>query len=219
MIKAICLDLGKVVVNFDYRVDVLARIIEGFDGKVAPVFEALGFTHLGDGTQEVTYERIDTGEIPHRQLWQTVYQRGGISPDKMPIELFTLLSMNHLKPFLPVVELIKKLQRQYKIVAVSNGPFDVLYLCELLRIESGIQWAKVFVSAEYRLKKPGLLDNVVTWLKEEGITPAETVFVDDIQKYVDAALKRNFGGAVLFDASKESAEILEQKLVELGVCV
>ena len=79
----------------------------------------------------------------------------------------------------------------------------------------GLWFREVFISGERGHKKPDLFNNVLAFLRTENVNPADCVFVDDIQDYVDAATRLAIP-SICFDGSKQDASILKKALAKLG---
>lgn len=217
MIKQIWFDLGKVLVDFRERKDVLAEIVARYCGKVDAIINAI----FPPGYGEHVYELLDNGSMTTNMLWQRTCELGSISPDKLPFEDFSVLFRSHLKPIVPMIKYARELQERYPLVAVSNSNSRWVS-DELLEKQCGIRFLRAFHSFEEGVKKPGLLSRVMDWARSLGVEPHECVFVDDIKKYTDAAAELGIQ-AICHDASVEPVEaqvkLLRQKLEAVGVCV
>jgi FMN phosphatase YigB (HAD superfamily) len=99
---------------------------------------------------------------------------------------------------------------------VSNGDSEgVRHLTYHLMGSYGLRFKEIFISAERRCKKPQLLLTVSNYLRENGIRAEYCVFIDDIETYTQAATRLGIP-AIQFDATKQSADELEQALAALG---
>lgn len=215
MIKQIWLDLGKVLVYFDERTEVLVRIVKASGGNTDTVRRI-----FGPGRGESVYEDLDLGRVSHEDLWNTICQFAKIPPERLSLSLFSALYVNHLRPILPTISLVARLQEKYHLVVVFNGDFGSIYAVRLLESHFGLRFQKVFISSLCQLKKPGLLNCALVWAEKRGSLPAECVFVDDVEAYINEANRLGVLG-ILYDATveplEEQAQVLERKLRACGV--
>jgi FMN phosphatase YigB (HAD superfamily) len=210
-VRAILVDFGNVLVYFDKRTDILKRIALGFDGRED------GIDELFPGEGEAQYESIDSGAMTHKELWQKFCEVSGIAQAVLPLDMFSVLYVEHLRPVKLVVDLLRRVQDRYHLVGVSNGDFGSVYVCRLLEVHYGIKFLAAFVSCDFGVKKPALIDRAVVALRRLGrIAPEECVFVDDVPAYVEAAKQYGMKG-IVFDARHDSVDDLEERLRFFGV--
>jgi hypothetical protein len=102
-------------------------------------------------------------------------------------------------------ELIQRLRKKYKVVALTNmGP-------EMFGLWAG-KWGfshvydDVYYSGQFKIKKPDARIFQII-LKKTNSTPQSTVFLDDTAENVNAARKLGMHGIVFKDAKGAEAEL------------
>ncbi|OGZ55410.1 MAG: hypothetical protein A3H64_03520 [Candidatus Ryanbacteria bacterium RIFCSPLOWO2_02_FULL_45_11c] len=197
-VKAVLWDIGRVLVSFENRQEVLCRIAKRFSSDGTP--DTSCFSGLF-GRSLLGY--LDTGQISHRALWKITCEAARIHPRKLPWHRFTVLYVEHLKPVLPVLEVIRRVQESYITVAVSNGDFGSTYAIDMLETHYGIRFKKRFESWQVGVKKPCLYKYVLNFLESEhAINADEVVCVDDIIEYITVANRIGMRG-IVFNATTE----------------
>jgi|SRR3989344_656763 len=211
-VKAVLWDIGRVLVSFEDRRDVLCRIARRFSSDGTP--DTSCFSGLY-GQSLLGY--LDVGQISHRALWKMTCGAARIHPRKLPWHRFSALYVEHLKPILPIVEIARRVQESYVMVAVSDGDFGSTYAIDMLETHYGIRFHKRFESWQVGVKKPCLYKHALNFLESEHtINADEIVCIDDIMEYVEVADHLGMRG-IKFDARVDGAEFLIARLVENGV--
>jgi len=195
MIKAVVFDFGNVICRFDNKV-VLGRIAENTGKSTAEL-------------EELVYQNSDL---------TTAYERGVVSSDEFFQRISAICGLRmsqaefiraYTDKFIPIpetYELIHSLSRRYKLGLLSNtSAWDFEY---------GIRTTEVFplfdavtVSFQVHALKPEK-EIYVDVLANLGVRPHECVYIDDIEKYVEAA--KGLGmNAVQYRSPKELDESLK----------
>jgi len=227
-IRIILTDLGNVVCSFWDRYELLQRIAIFLEGDPAGI-DAI-FPEVPDPGQhnEGRYAKLDLGKISLEQLHSALLYHCRIPPTHQthevkivsPFETFYQLYSSHLEPRMDVIGLYQALQGQsMRFAVVSNGDRAARAFADRLAYQGLMTWEKIFVSSEFGLAKPYIFKSVVVpWLNSQQLWPDQCVFIDDLQKYVDAARDLGMHG-ICFDASKQPVKTLKTELAKLGVTV
>jgi putative hydrolase of the HAD superfamily len=194
MHKAILFDLGKVLVNFDFR-RAYAQLEPLCGYEMAEIRRRLAATGL--------VERLETGLIEPRDFVPPVCEALGIPADYDGFRrIFNCIFDETLIP----EELLERLAKRYRMVLVSNT--NAMHF-EILRQNYGHMlrhFHRLILSHEVRAMKPNPAIYQAA-VEAAGCRPEECFYTDDIAVFVEAA--RNLGiDAVLF----ESREQLEREL-------
>ena len=202
--KAILWDLGNVLVSFDSRNAVLEKIAKHFGcDHLPPLFGDQG---------EAAFEKLDTGELSHVDLWKAVCKAGSINPRKMTLSMFSALYVTHLRPHEDNIKLFQSLQSRFAMFVVSNGDFGSEFVYRMLSNDYGLHFRHAYISHHCQVKKPGLLKVVAeNNLRTFGIRPEECVYVDDIADYIEAGSSLVFN-TVHYDARHHSSNVLLEKI-------
>src|SRR3989344_866047 len=148
---------------------------------------------LGEMKLEQIYKVLSKiTQIPQELIWDRFYGRAGLHSE--------------------VVEIIKDLKKNYKIILFSN------FFAEILRKlldKHGIKdlFDEIIISSEHKMKKhnPEFFDLLV---KKTGIDKNEILFIDDTKQHVDAANELGIK-SILFKNTKQ----LKTDLKNLGITV
>ena len=199
VIKAILLDLGKVIVPFDFSIGY--RAIQGRCGLTPEVIrERIRATGL--------VPQLETGVIePHDFVRRLC---AALEADISYGEFCEIWSSIFSKPTLLPEAFIEALKARYKLILVSNT--NAIHFEMIRETYPLLRHFDAFVlSFEVQAMKPSpVIFEAAT--KAAGCLPEECFFTDDIPEYVEAA--RSFGiDAVQF----ESFPILENALRARGV--
>ena len=213
-VKAVLWDIGNVLVSFENRQDVLCRIARRFSSDGTPNISC--FSGLF-GRSLLGY--LDTGQISHRALWKMTCLSARIHPRKLPWHRFTALYVEHLRPVLPVLEVVRRIQESYIVVAVSDGDFGSTYAIDMRETHYGVRFQKRFESWQVGVKKPSLYTCALNYLESSHVIHAdEVVCIDDIASYIGAANRIGMRG-ILFNAITELPQVLITRLAQNGVHV
>jgi putative hydrolase of the HAD superfamily len=186
MHKAILFDLGKVLINFDFRRGY--RALEGLcPYTAAEIPRRLAGTGL--------VERFETGLVEPREF---VSQMCGILDLKVDFDQFSQIWSSIFTDILLPESMLEGLRRRYRLVVVSNTNalhFEMVRqtYAHLLR-----HFDHLVLSYEVHAMKPRP-EIFRAALECAGCPPAECFYTDDIVAYTDAA--RGMGiDAVTFES-------------------
>lgn len=119
----------------------------------------------------------DKGLMPIDQMFEYLSMFTGITKDEIWEKLY-----GRYKPNQEILEIIKKLRRNYKIFLFSNFVSQILN--HLLEINDLTRYFdEVIVSSDYGVKKPDpkFFDILV---KKAGVSKDEIIFIDDLKENV-----------------------------------
>ena len=217
MSRYILTDMGNILTRFKLRPNVIGEILAGF-GVATRNWAKLPADPVAPH-EEGWYHGLDLGMFSLYDVWKQLTAHGNIPETACPFPLFVSLWCRHLEPIEGVARLYQRLQQEFPLVVISNGDSEgVRHIAFHLADVYGLRFRKVFISGEYGRKKPDLFNDVLAFLYAENVNPADCVFVDDIEAYVDAATKIGIP-AIQFDGSKQDASVLKEALVKLGFSV
>lgn len=122
----------------------------------------------------------DTGQMTTEKFYQTLSEVTGISPNLIWEKFY-----ENRKPDKEVVNIIKKLKKNYKIILFSN------FLAELLRkllVQQKIEklFDEIIISSEHKLAKPDP-DFFDLLIKKSQVKKDEILFIDDRIENVSGA--------------------------------
>ena len=174
MIKAIIFDYGNIISSVDNN-----RFFEEISratGKTGAELDQL----IGNSSDEL--RKYEAGLITSDQFFERVVKQRGLNLDKKAfIKLFT----GRLTPIAETHELIRRLKKGYKLGLLSNtNEWDYEY--EIKRCGVFSLFDSVTVSFKVGAMKPDrkiYLDA----LDKLGVRADESVYIDDVREYADAA--------------------------------
>lgn len=171
-VKNIVFDLGGVVMNIDFA-------------KTEAAFAALGFTgfqhYYTQFHASPLFEDFETGKISVDDFTKGIRDHAGINlGDADIVRAWNALLLD----FSPaVIRLLQKLKTRYRIFLLSNtNRLHYQAFQEILHAATGMFLEDIFERTYYShdisLRKPGeaIYRKVV---EENGLIPAETLFIDD----------------------------------------
>ena len=182
-VKAIIFDFGGVLINIDYNATIRA-------------FQELGINDFdamySQAAQSNLFDEIETGKISAQRFINGLldYLPHGTSPNKV-VEAWNAMILDVPSS---AVELVKHLKQEgYKVFLLSNTNeihIDLAYR----------EWDKVsgqrpqdifdhvYLSNEIGMRKPDteIFEFVC---REQGLTPSETLFIDDSVQHIHGAKK------------------------------
>lgn len=180
MIRNIIFDFGGVIYDIDHKLSKLA-------------FENLGikdFDELyGHQIQTEIFEKIETGQIDDREF--LTYLKKFLPKDVSIKDIENawcalLLGFNTKK-----IELLISLKKNYKLYLLSNSNV-IHYRRFILELNEFIDFRSLFdgvyFSHEQGLRKPDK-DFYQLLLEQNNLSPHESLFIDDLDKNVEAAEK------------------------------
>jgi len=182
-IKNIIFDLGKVLLNLDFDASIKAFLELGLNREVLTPQQAYAdpiFYNL-----EVGKVTPDEFRIRVRQM----LQNPNLS-DKQINEAWCAMILDIPEKH---VRLLQKLGKKYQIFLFSNtNRIHINRLHNEFKIEHGIEFPslfqKVFYSFEIHERKPDLASYQKV-IELSGVNPAETIFIDDLEKNITGAQK------------------------------
>jgi epoxide hydrolase-like predicted phosphatase len=173
-IKAVIFDLGGVLVRTDNK-EPRRKLAERY-GMTYEEIDRLVF-------DSETAIRGAMGGVNIRDHWEWIAQQLKLSPEELAFfekQFWGGDTLDHA-----LVEFIRLLKPRYKTALLSNAWDD---LRETLRNRWGILdiFDEVAISAELKMAKPD--PSIYEWIvRRLGVAPGEAVFVDDMQRNIDAA--------------------------------
>lgn len=199
MIRSVIFDLGNVLINYDPR---KAGLRFAKDCRV-PIVKVLA--HFFASPMERAYT---CGEVTSRQFYEYSKQALKFSADYRTFSHY----WNDIFEENPGMEhLLRKLKKHYPLYLISNT--NQLHFDYLLRHYPHIfrHFKKTFPSHRVGCRKPDreIYDTVLKAIK---LRPEETVFIDDVAKFVRGARRAGMY-AVRFSSLKR----LERDLGKLGI--
>lgn len=190
MIKAIIFDLGGVV-TIEYKelfYDSLANALGVSDRQMKDIL-AKWHSELTRG--EKTIKEMYTSVI--RQLGKDI-TADDMLEKHMEIMKKTILGWNN-----KVVEYVKELREKYLVACLTNSEIEPT---EYNRNRGLFDlFEKAFISTEMGMEKPD--ENIyLAALKDINCKPEETVFIDNIPEFVEAAEKVGMKGIIFKDSNQ-----------------
>ncbi|MBI3984594.1 MAG: HAD family phosphatase [Candidatus Levybacteria bacterium] len=150
--------------------------------------------------------RWDKGELSLERVYEILSEITGIPKEQIWEKFYSKAELNE-----DVVEIIKKLKRNYKVFLFSNFVSELLRkLLESHKITDIFD--EIIISSEYKMRKPDPRFYELL-LKTAGVKAEEILFIDDRQENIEAA--KVFGiNTVLFKDVKTLKDNL--KLMQLS---
>lgn len=170
----IIFDLGRVLVDFDFR-----KVVRGLK-RYSPL----------------TKKQI-RGYFVETPLWDA-FERGTIEPEDFFLQLSKDLHLTKLsfREFIPLwndiftekpgtVSILRRLRGRYRLALLSN--VNIMHWDHIVKTHDFMQWFDhPIASCAVGQRKPGL-DIFRTTLAIAGVKPSQAVFVDDMIEHVLAA--------------------------------
>lgn len=120
--------------------------------------------------------------------------------------------VENFEPIQETHDLIYKLSRDFSIGILSNISVDVFYYIKKNGLIPDISYDSTVISAELKVVKPekAIFDIA---LSKAAVSPAEILFIDDIQENIEAAVSFGWNG-ILFDTNnpQKSIQLVEAKI-------
>ncbi|MDR3598632.1 HAD family phosphatase [Clostridium sp.] len=200
MIKNIIFDLGNVLLNFDPIEYVKSKVIED---KVEEIYKSI--------FKSEEWPMLDRGAITEEEARTNIINRKIENTDFINSVFENWYDI--LNPIETSVEVLKKLKEKgYKVFYLSNFHFAAFeYVTKkhdfFELFDGGV------VSYKEKLLKPEkeIYEKIVD---KYEIEPSETVFIDDMQVNVEAAMKLGIKGIILDDPQNLK---LELKKLEVNI--
>jgi HAD superfamily hydrolase (TIGR01509 family) len=184
-----------------------AIIFDFFDVLHADPFQAWMRTHglTRQGKQAEASRLLDLNQISIAEFFSRLAEVSGQTQDEVADEFEAAMALDE-----SAVAIVRELRPNYKTALLSNAHGD-----ELRPVLSKHDLAELFdvvaISGEVGHAKPSaeIFHHV---LAELGVSPEETLFIDDNAENIQAAERLGIVGIVHTDAQS-----LRQQLVKLGV--
>ena len=194
-IKNIIFDLGGVIYAVDYH-------------KTIGAFEALGIEDFesvyAKAGQSDLFDDLEVGKISKAVFCERIMQLSGA---KISEEEITNAWNAMLLDFMPdALECLKSLNGRYRVFLLSNtNEFHIQEIAnrvgEAAFTDFCALFEQVYLSHELGLRKPH--SEVFTHIvKEQGLSPAETLFIDDSIQHVQGAIKAGIKAHHLKDGAR-----------------
>jgi epoxide hydrolase-like predicted phosphatase len=181
MIRCVISDLGKVILFFDN--DIFFKKIAEYSPFSKEEIAALTSAHFK------LVEYFDKGKMTPEEFYRRVTKT---FKAKIDYENFYSIYNEVFSPNPPVLELMKKLKRNYRMLLLSNT--DVMRFGFIKKkFPEILIFDEYILSYEVGLMKPDLRIYQKA-LKKAGAEARECVFIDDINKNVEAAIKLGIHG-------------------------
>ena len=202
-IKHIFFDLGNVLLNLDYerarnQFEELLGKEWDFDKGVMEANELFAAFQTGQLSEEDFFEGLQK-KAPHPVEKEALIAAWNSMLDNLPWQRFAML---------------RRLKNQYQLFLISNtNPTHLRHLNRILREENGLglkDFETLFVKTYYSFKmgmgkpNPAVYQHLI---KDSGVLPQATLFVDDLKENVQAAEGAGMKG-YLHDPNEEIAEVL-----------
>ena len=179
--KAIIFDLGGVILNIDYN---LTR----------KAFENAGIKNFHDmysqASADELFSSLETGKISNDNFYKEFNKRTGLNLPVEQIEhAWNAMLLTFREDSLTFLDSIRS---QYNLYLLSNtnhihlAAFNKIYHATERSKTFNKYFDKAYYSCEMGLRKPN--SNIYEFvLKENNLTPGNTIFVDDSVQNVEAA--------------------------------
>ena len=202
-IKNIIFDLGGVLINLD-----IPATIAAYDAICEKPFESI-YTQL---KQTPLFDRFDKGSITEldffTELKKTIKTNADIDQLKKAWNTMLLDFPPHR------LELLKTLGKHYRLFLLSNtNETHITVFEQTLKTHYNCNnlepfFEKVYYSCRMNMRKPNVeIFNYV--LKENDLSPEQTLFIDDTQQHIDGALKAGIY-AHLLEKGKDVGELIKE---------
>ena len=200
-IKNIIFDLGGVIINLD-----IDQTVKEFNRLSQTPFESI-YTQL---QQSPLFDWFDKGEISEYSFFEELQDALGTSISHQNI----IHAWNAMLLDFPLrrLELLKTLQPNYRLFLLSNtNETHITEFEKILYEQHGYKnlesfFEKVYYSCRIGLRKPNS-DIFEFVLKNHGLEPKETLFIDDTLQNVEGAKKAGINGKLL-KKNEEVGELL-----------
>ncbi len=148
--------------------------------------------------------RSDSGEISSDEYFQAAAELFQVPYQELMSEITQAESVDE-----DVVGIIDRLSDYTRVLITNSSSEYVRHMLEHFELEP--RFDQILVSAEIGMVKPNL-DIFQTALEATGLSPAETVFIDDRKENIEGARALGMHGVQFRGAGR-----LEKSLADLGV--
>lgn len=190
-IKNIIFDLGGIFLHVDYF-------------KTQDAFINLGVTHFNQlYTQQHSsplFALLETGKISPSAFYQQLREVSGVNLTDEQIRTAWNAMLGSF--FTDALELLEKVKHQYKIFLFSNtNKIHEEAFKVILKEQTGYDsldhfFIKSYYSHTLGLRKP-TVESFNYIINEQGLNPAETMFIDDTANNVEGAVAAGLHGLYL----------------------
>lgn len=185
-IKNIIFDLGGVLLNIDFKL-------------TSNAFKNLGVNHFDEMfTQHFSnplFELLETGKIDETAFYEAFRKEAGLPLSNEQIQAAWNALLLDFPP--ERIEWLEKIASRYRIFLFSNTN-QIHYDCFIRNFSNSFDgkhfndfFEKAYYSQFLGLRKP-YPDSFQAIVKEQEILPAETLFIDDTYKNIEAANQLGF---------------------------
>ena len=200
-LKNILFDLGNVLFSIDYK-------------KTEDAFKALGYENFSEMysqfTADALFEKLETGKITTEEFYKKmISSHTGLIDENQITTAWNSMLLNWR---LDSLSFLKTLANKYKLYLLSNtNDIHLAAVNNLLKQVTGKEsiddlFTKAYYSQKINLRKPNA-DIFEFIVKDAGIDPQETLFIDDLENNISAAASLGFKTHLLLDS--ETIEVLD----------
>ena len=193
-LKNILFDMGNVLFSIDYK-------------KTEDAFEALGYNNFSQMYSQFTaddlFEKLETGKITTEEFYKKMisFHTGVVNE----IQITTAWNSMLLNWRLESLAFLKILAKKYKLYLLSNtNEIHLTAVNNLLKQASSKDaiddlFTHAYYSHKINLRKPNT-DIFEFIAKDAGISPQETLFIDDLENNIKTAASLGFKTHLLLDS-------------------
>jgi putative hydrolase of the HAD superfamily len=197
MIKAVIFDAGGVIVSMGSQLDEFVKI---FKPKNREKFWKKINDYVGS---------LSSGEITEQKYWERIAKSENINIRNVPSNLWETNYEKGTKINKDIISLIKNLRKKYKTILLSNTIEPHVRINKKRRLFDSFD--DVINSNEVHLSK-NTTKIFKLALDRNKLKPEESVFIDDIQNFLDIAKSIGIKGILFKDVGQ-----LKKELNNLGI--
>ncbi len=201
MIRNVIFDLGNVLISFrpSEYLDTKEYLLEKKETILKDIFNAREWLQL------------DNGDITISEAINSINERSNLSKEEIA-HIFNLRT-DLMVPLDQNVNLLPDLKKRgYRLFYLSNFPIDIFH-----EVKSGYYFFNYFdggiISAEVRFSKPHKRIYEIL-LEKYSLLPEESLFIDDLEINVMAAMTVGMNGLVTHGSREVSGEIKRALSIE-----
>jgi len=201
MIRNVIFDLGNVLISFrpSEYLDTKEYLLEKKETILKDIFNAREWLQL------------DNGDITISEAINSINERSNLSKEEIA-HIFNLRT-DLMVPLDQNVNLLPDLKKRgYRLFYLSNFPIDIFH-----EVKSGYYFFNYFdggiISAEVRFSKPHKRIYEIL-LEKYSLLPEESLFIDDLEINVMAAMTVGMKGLVTHGSREVSGEIKRALSIE-----
>jgi putative hydrolase of the HAD superfamily len=192
-LKNILFDMGNVLFSIDYK-------------KTEDAFAALGYDNFSEMysqfTADALFEKLETGKISTEEFYKKLIASHPETVTELQITSAWNGMLLHWR--IESLAFLKILAKKYKLYLLSNtNDIHLAAVNNLLKQETGKEsiddlFTKAYYSHKINLRKPNA-DIFEFIAKDAGIKPEETLFIDDLENNIEAAVLLGFKTHLLLE--------------------